>query len=122
MAKKLFELQRELDAVKAEYHELAPDLSPNDAAPFHTKIKGLQALMSDTILTGVKAGKDENMHGFKKGRGLYVVLDLVTERSARGETPDEAVDNWNNGNFYVPPETPPSPIGKAPAEEAAEDE
>src|SRR5690348_12831213 len=98
MAKKLFELERERDALRAEHHETAGKETEDQRAKRSAKITVLVQQISDFISTGAKEHpKGVKPIGMKVRPGVYEVGN--GELRSRGETPEEAVQNWNDGVY-----------------------
>lgn len=113
------EMQTQYEAARDAYHEAAGQdtVSQKTLSGLSAKIKETQKQMSDLVLKGVKVPKDAQMHGSRKGPGAWDVINLTTGERARGESADEAVENFNDGVFYTGPGTTESAIGQAPAGE-----
>ncbi len=103
MAKTELELRREIDAARTTYHEAAQD----DKAT----VKGLQELSDNVKNLSVKltelltkkadvcADCGNRPTGMKKGKGEYEIGCIGCMVRSRGETADEAAENWNNKEY-----------------------
>lgn len=101
--KKLFELERDLDAKKEAYHKNVAKMTGPEMTKATAEIKAIVSAISDLILTGAKSHKGQDMLGMKIRPGVFEVGDLASGLRARGETPEEAVANWNDRVFYKKP-------------------
>ena len=103
--KKLFELQMEADALKAEYNEIASSLTMKEVDEWTAKIIAANQAISDCITDGAKDCADGTRPlGMERRPGLYEIGDPNVEGCrAQGKTPDEAVYRWNNDDYYVKP-------------------
>jgi hypothetical protein len=100
MAKKVFEMERELAAARVEYHEAH---ATETGVQLEARSEAIHRMMDD-ISAAYSKGANERpgepaVLGIKKGRGLYEVGNGVVR--SQGETPDEAVQNWND-EVFVP--------------------
>lgn len=110
--RKPFEIEREIAAAKAAYHEAALTDTEGERIARHAVIKKLSNELSDLYTKGaVERPEGVKPTGIKKGLGVYEVGNLNGLRS-RGETPDEAVQNWNDGVFIFS-DGPSVSVGKA---------
>lgn len=95
MARKAFEIERDIADAKAAYHDAAETETAAALADRHNAIKKLGAELQAVYTKGAVG---DNLFGMKVGPGKYEITD-GTNRS-RGETPDEAVANWNAGDYF----------------------
>ena len=118
MARKAFEIERDIADAKAAYHDAAETETAAALADRHNAIKKLGAELQAVYTKGAVG---DNLFGMKVGPGKYEITDgtkiaatdadgnelldadkqpiLIAKRS-RGETPDEAVANWNAGDYF----------------------
>lgn len=110
--RKAFEIERELAEARKAYHdasqiETAPELAKRSA-----EIRKLGNELNDVYTRGaIERPEGVKPMGMKKARGLYEVGNMQGLRS-RGETPEEAVANWNAGDFVFT-DGPGASVGKA---------
>lgn len=100
MAKKVFEIERELAEARCAYHEASTNESASQLNDRATAIKKLVGELSDAYTKGaVDRPEGVKSVGMKRRPGLYEVGN--GEIRSQGETPDEAVQNWNDGIFVA---------------------
>jgi hypothetical protein len=99
MAKKPFEIERELAAAKAEWHETAGKETEAEREARSAAIRKLGDDLSALYSKGaIERPEGTKPMGMKVRPGVYEVGN--GEIRSRGETPDEAVQNWNDGMHY----------------------
>ncbi len=102
--KKLYQIERELDAARAEYHELSAGLTDAQQREYTDKIKALMAELNDAIAADAQDCPTKDCGArpiaMKRRAGVYEVGCPVCENMrATAETPEEAVDKWNDGDL-----------------------
>lgn len=116
-ARKPFEIERDLADAKAAYHEASQIETVGQLQSRSDAIKALGNELNDVYTEGaVERPEGVKPLGMKKARGLYEVGNMQGLRS-RGETPEEAIANWNDG-LYVFTDGPGVTVGKAETAEA----
>lgn len=110
--RKAFEIEREIADAKAAYHEASQTETEPQLRERSNNIKKLGLELNAVYAKGaVERPEGVKPTGIKKGKGLYEVGNMQGLRS-QGETPDEAVQNWNDG-VYVFSDGPGASVGKA---------
>ena len=92
----IFEIEQQLAAAKAEYHAASQTETAGELAARSAHIKKLTAAVNAYYTEGAEG---EDLIGMKVRPGVYEIGN-GTNRS-RGETRDEAVANWNSGDFWL---------------------
>lgn len=92
----IFELEQQITDAKAEYHAASQTETAGELAARSAHIKKLTAAVNAYYIEGAEG---EDLIGMKVRPGVYEIGN-GTNRS-RGETRDEAVANWNSGDFWL---------------------
>lgn len=112
--RKPFEVERDIAAAVAERHELVSS-GKATVAEDESMSAAIVALKNELNAIYTFGAEGENLIGIKLGPGKYEIGDGTTievsddntgevvevPRRARGETPDECVANWNDGNDFL---------------------
>lgn len=122
--KNIFELEQKLSEVKAAYHEASQIESAPELAARSASIKVLSDAINKAYIKGANKceGCDEMPFGMKRRAGCYeigcqtckdptsIFKDMQQDNlRSQGETPDEAIANWNDRVFWLkPPEPAPA--------------
>jgi hypothetical protein len=106
-----YQIEKEIKTIQEDYHKKVDSLNRKETEKITLKLKDLRQELSEVYSDGAKACPDcgNKPHGMKKGSGVYevgcVVCDPYEEDgnmvsfSARGESPEEAIEKWNEGKW-----------------------
>ena len=116
MAKKLFELERELTALREEYHEISQTATAPDLAAKSDVIKAKMQEIGSVLVKGANpCGECGQVPiGVKRRPGVFEIgcpactnpesLSVPADNlRSQGETVEEAADNWNNCIYWLKP-------------------
>ena len=99
------EIDSQIEQLKAEYHEMVGnDASPAATRKLSEKIKELMNTKLEMLQNGAVEKDGVKPLVVKKRAGEYEAgHPSRSDMRARGETAEEAVDNWNNEVWYESP-------------------
>lgn len=99
-AKKVFELERELQDLRVAYHEASETETASQLAKRSMEMRKIMDAINLVYTKDAKACPDcgADPIGMKRRPGLYEVgcSGTCVDVRAQGETPDEAISNWND--------------------------
>ena len=93
------QLNEKIEALRAEYQSAYSKKPASELNKLTEKIKAAMDERSALLAKGAKATKNGvEPFGMKQRAGYYEVGN--GEQRAKGETAEEAVENWNKGEYF----------------------
>lgn len=103
------ELFDKLQSLKDEYNKKLPNMKVSELADWRKKIKDANKAYIDFLIDGCEPGPNGEMPHAIKQPDYYEIGSLISRHPGdpgqplrvRGFTRQQAVDAWNNGDYWL---------------------